>query len=178
MPRTISKFSEFLFCCYFTRLKAQLAKHGNSENIHHTVLETVDSKYLLKVQSCKLEVFSTLSRSFLAEIINFSWEKVLWLKNIFEQQENSHSMTLNKFSDVNNLNKNGHKVNYGDFCLWSMSYREILQIFLYLCNCNFNSYWGPNHIETNPLICKANIWTGFYMIGTSVMKELRWSQQN
>ena len=27
-------------------------------------------------------------------------------------------------------------------------------------------------IETSPLICSANQWTGFYMIGVSVMKEL------
>ena len=31
---------------------------------------------------------------------------------------------------------------------------------------------GPYHIENSPLICYANQWTGFYMIGTSVMKEL------
>ena len=31
---------------------------------------------------------------------------------------------------------------------------------------------GPYHIETSPLTCKANQWTGFYMTGTSVMKEL------
>ena len=30
---------------------------------------------------------------------------------------------------------------------------------------------GP--IETNPLICSANQWTGFYIIGTSVMKNSR-----
>ena len=36
------------------------------------------------------------------------------------------------------------------------------------------SWWsgGPYHIETSPLICWANLWTGFYMIGTTVMKEL------
>ena len=28
------------------------------------------------------------------------------------------------------------------------------------------------HIETSPLICFVNQWTGFYMITTSVMKEL------
>ena len=28
------------------------------------------------------------------------------------------------------------------------------------------------HIETSPLICRANQWTGFYMIATSVIKEL------
>ena len=29
-----------------------------------------------------------------------------------------------------------------------------------------------SHIETKPLICRANQWIGFYMIGTSIMKEL------
>ena len=32
---------------------------------------------------------------------------------------------------------------------------------------------GPNHIEISPLICYANQWTDFYMIGASVMKELK-----
>ena len=31
---------------------------------------------------------------------------------------------------------------------------------------------GPYHTETSPLICTANQWTGFYMIRTSIMKEL------
>ena len=31
---------------------------------------------------------------------------------------------------------------------------------------------GPCHIETSPLICWANQWTGFYMVGITVMKEL------
>ena len=31
---------------------------------------------------------------------------------------------------------------------------------------------GPYHIETNPLICSANQWTDFSMIGTSAVKEL------
>ena len=30
----------------------------------------------------------------------------------------------------------------------------------------------PYYIETSPLICRTNQWTGFYMIRTSVMKEL------
>ena len=37
---------------------------------------------------------------------------------------------------------------------------------------NFH-HGGPNHIETSPLICRANQWTGFCMIGTSVIKELK-----
>ena len=32
---------------------------------------------------------------------------------------------------------------------------------------------GHYHIETSPLICSANQWTGFYMITASVMKGLR-----
>ena len=28
---------------------------------------------------------------------------------------------------------------------------------------------GPYHIETSPVICRANKWTSFYLIGTSVM---------
>ena len=30
---------------------------------------------------------------------------------------------------------------------------------------------GPYRIETSTLICRANQWTGFYLIGSSVMKE-------
>ena len=33
---------------------------------------------------------------------------------------------------------------------------------------------GPYHTETSPLICRSNQWTGFYMTGTFVIKELRW----
>ena len=32
---------------------------------------------------------------------------------------------------------------------------------------------GPYHIQTSPLICSANQWNGFYIIGTSVMNEIR-----
>ena len=31
---------------------------------------------------------------------------------------------------------------------------------------------GRYHIETSPLICGVNQWTGFYMISASVMKGL------
>ena len=31
---------------------------------------------------------------------------------------------------------------------------------------------GPYHIETSPLIYRAKQWTGFYLTGISVMKEL------
>ena len=32
---------------------------------------------------------------------------------------------------------------------------------------------GPYHIETSPLISRANQWIGFHTIGTSVMKEIK-----
>ena len=31
---------------------------------------------------------------------------------------------------------------------------------------------GLYHKETSPLICRANQWSGYYITGTSVMKEL------
>ena len=40
---------------------------------------------------------------------------------------------------------------------------------------------GHYHIETSPLICSAYQWAGFYMIGTSFIKELktlRWNLQS
>ena len=37
---------------------------------------------------------------------------------------------------------------------------------------------GDCHVETSPLICSANHWTGFYMIGTSVTKELSIANKN
>ena len=36
---------------------------------------------------------------------------------------------------------------------------------------------APYLIETSPLICRAKHWTGFFMIGTSVMKELIWKSR-
>ena len=35
---------------------------------------------------------------------------------------------------------------------------------------------GCYHIETSPLICRANHWSGFYMITASVMKKLNRKQ--
>ena len=40
-------------------------------------------------------------------------------------------------------------------------------------NVIFTSKKHRNHKESSPLICSAIQWTGFYMIGTFVMKELR-----
>ena len=42
---------------------------------------------------------------------------------------------------------------------------------MYFCPSLFHD-GGRYHIETSPLICSANQWTGFSMIRASVMKEL------
>ena len=47
-----------------------------------------------------------------------------------------------------------------------MSFSEISPLFI-----------GPYNLETSLLICKANQWTGVYMLGTSVMKELNLQQK-
>ena len=53
-------------------------------------------------------------------------------------------------------------------------------LLLVLVNFIFNSFYdgGPYHIEASPLICRENQWTGFYMIGTSFMKELKLLDRN
>ena len=43
----------------------------------------------------------------------------------------------------------------------------VWNLFMKLCHDG-----GPCHVETSPLICRENQWTGFYKIGISVMKEL------
>ena len=54
---------------------------------------------------------------------------------------------------------------------------SMFQDFLRLCKCSFLNFslpfraGGNNHIETSPLICSANHWTGFYVITASVMKS-------
>ena len=59
-------------------------------------------------------------------------------------------------------------------------YHYTILIFFNYSSQNLNdAYWpqlfhdvGRYHIETSPLICRANQWTGFYMIMAYVMKEL------
>ena len=58
------------------------------------------------------------------------------------------------------------------FHLFSLSWKQ-KSFFQYWFNSQQFHEGGPQHIETNPLICSANEWTGFYMIGTSVIKELK-----
>ena len=51
----------------------------------------------------------------------------------------------------------------GKVFLVSLFFEKICQLF---------HDGGRYHIETSPLICRANHWAGFYMITASVMKEL------
>ena len=39
---------------------------------------------------------------------------------------------------------------------------------------NDREYGGLYHIETSPLTCTADQWTGFYMIGTSIWISISW----
>ena len=39
-------------------------------------------------------------------------------------------------------------------------------------------YGGRYYIETSALICSANQWTGFYMTKDSIMKELKWANND
>ena len=54
---------------------------------------------------------------------------------------------------------------------WKMSAQNITISLTFLHDGN------PYHIETSPLSCFANQWTGFGITRTSVMKELRPSRQ-
>ena len=75
-------------------------------------------------------------------------------------------------------------VNLFDFlviCACSICFRTFLErlplYFLFSC-ADMNDRFitshdkGPYHLETSPLICRANQLTGFYIIRTSAIKEL------
>ena len=71
--------------------------------------------------------------------------------------------------------------------LMSIFYRNLLVHYLIYSFVNENEFdirkisnprqsfqdGGRYHIETSPLICRANQWTGFYIITASVLKGLR-----
>ena len=47
------------------------------------------------------------------------------------------------------------------------------QLFCHNQGIYLNEKYNISRIETSPLICSANQWTGFCIIGTSVMKDSR-----
>ena len=55
------------------------------------------------------------------------------------------------------------------FATWRSGKKWYWFLFIFIFIYDGSSY----HIETSPLICIANQWTGFYTIGTSVMNELK-----
>ena len=76
-------------------------------------------------------------------------------------------------------------------CIFHANCSEMLRHFLYFAARFLRCVWpfcdntnerlipfylfhdgGRYHVETSPLICSGNQWTGFYMITASVMKEL------
>ena len=61
-----------------------------------------------------------------------------------------------------------------NLCTFLSPIKTFWKLILFLLNSFMME--APYHIETSPLICSANQWTGFYMIGPSVMKELKAAQ--
>ena len=57
-------------------------------------------------------------------------------------------------------------------CVSWKGLRRKIQISLSVINTLLFHDGGRYHIETSPLICSANQWSGFYVITASVMKEL------
>ena len=51
---------------------------------------------------------------------------------------------------------------------------DTILVFLLLTDLNYDG--GLYHIETISLICSSSQWTGFFMIATSVMKELNFNK--
>ena len=69
------------------------------------------------------------------------------------------------FQVVNQIGRYTNSL-YGRFCI------ELAKNITYDNKPVIFNGGGRNHIETSPLICSVNQWTGFYMIKASVMKEL------
>ena len=73
--------------------------------------------------------------------------------------------------------RNDTKSRKGSSCSISRNFPHSISIKTFidkaqsLFECLTLSWRRPLHIETSPFICSANKWTGFYMIGSSVIKE-------
>ena len=64
-----------------------------------------------------------------------------------------------------------------DFWYFGVYKSDYLLLKIVLSTRGLGSIWlfhvgCPYNIETSPLICSINQWTGFHLIGTSVMKQL------
>ena len=57
------------------------------------------------------------------------------------------------------------------FATW-FKFKQINDSLCNMFQIEFFHDGSPHHIETNLLICSANQWTGYHMIGTSVMNKL------
>ena len=90
------------------------------------------------------------------------------MKRVFEMSHRTFCVYIFECTDIFVLVKAFLDVVFViiSFCIYLIRIRR---------NCVFiklSHYGCPYHIETSPLICRANKWTGFYMIGTSVTKDL------
>ena len=61
---------------------------------------------------------------------------------------------------------------YGSIYRSKWKLKTFFNIFQRAMICLTLSSWSSYHIETSPLICSANQWTGFYIAGTLIMREL------
>ena len=55
-------------------------------------------------------------------------------------------------------------------------FADVIQITTMFIKAIFNFFMMEVHIETNLLIWSANEWTGVFMKGTSIMKQLSQNQ--
>ena len=85
----------------------------------------------------------------------------IFLSNRCKEKTHRHRFVEILDKIMNPLKKCRIKKTYKTWCLQKVTLSDSIL-----------SWRGPYHTDTSPLICKANQWTGFYMIGVSVMKEL------
>ena len=94
------------------------------------------------------------------------WEKKMSMRNAKTRWDHSFNNVHRIFRKTNTFNS---LIRTQHITGW-----EILVFRKILRTCQLFHDGGRYHIETSPLICSANQWTGFYMITASVMKELEW----
>ena len=88
--------------------------------------------------------------------IGSGWKAILTSLLLYWQlKETFHRMSVITIGSENLIKK---------IRVFLLKWTEKSKCFKLICDA------GPYHIETILLICSSNQWTGFFMIGTSVMK--------
>ena len=107
------------------------------------------------------------NHSFILKMFNTSKHICRGFSNIFSHPFSVIKKQSESFKTVCSSNFNS--------CFIMVISHNNINVFLRMSTALLTLSWrGPDHIETSPLIYRANQWTGFYMIGNSVMKELKW----